>query len=181
MHPGPSLGTPGGLEQPERLCGCGVCVLVRISIDKGRDVLTQRIYIDGWCEVRRLNYYRASANWRWWNKRHEWLGGKIRVEPRSMVYEPFFLLNSDHRGGDGQNMSTLFRRSSNISCFFCQELIDPLPRDPRSFRCPHCTCWNRYNAKGEIMSDEPAMHDEALNLRSFAKRGSSFVLCPLSL
>ena len=78
-------------------------------------------------------------------------------------------------------MSTLFRRHSNTSCFFCQEPIDRLPRDPRSFRCPHCTCWNRYDAKGEIMSDEPAMHDEALNSRSFAKRGSLLVLCPLIL
>ncbi len=34
-----------------------------------------------------------------------------------------------------------------------------------------CKCWNRYAANNEIISDEPAMHDENLNARSFAKRG----------
>ena len=67
-------------------------------------------------------------------------------------------------------MPALFRPSI-VSCFFCQQAISPLPRDPRSFRCPHCACLNRYDSKGEILSDEPAMHDEALNSRSFAKRG----------
>ena len=72
-------------------------------------------------------------------------------------------------------MPALFR-PSQVSCFFCQQNISPLPRDPRSFRCPHCTCLNRYDSKGEILSDEPAMHDETLNSRSFAKRGE----CELS-
>jgi hypothetical protein len=67
-------------------------------------------------------------------------------------------------------MSTLF--SNKLSCFFCQSLISPLPHDPRSFRCQTCGCYNRYDHNGEILSDEPAMHDEALNSRSFAKRAS---------
>ncbi|KAI0801152.1 hypothetical protein C8Q74DRAFT_470794 [Fomes fomentarius] len=69
-------------------------------------------------------------------------------------------------------MPTLFGQPSTVSCFFCQEIVSPPPRNPRSFRCPHCDCWNRYNAAGEIVSDEPAMHDENLNARSFAKRAS---------
>lgn len=73
-------------------------------------------------------------------------------------------------------MPALFR-PSQVSCFFCQQSISPLPRDPRSFRCPHCTCLNRYDSNGEIMSDEPAMHDEALNSRSFAKRGERTLFC----
>ncbi|KIJ68203.1 hypothetical protein HYDPIDRAFT_81318 [Hydnomerulius pinastri MD-312] len=64
------------------------------------------------------------------------------------------------------------RRTSNLTCFFCQSAVSPAPVDARSFRCPQCNCWNRYDANGEIMSDEPAMHDEKLNARSFAKRAS---------
>lgn len=62
------------------------------------------------------------------------------------------------------------------TCFFCQSHINPPPRDPRNFRCPHCQCWNRYDARGEISSDEPAMHEGALNAKSFAKRGKPFIL-----
>ncbi|KAI6162079.1 Ima1 N-terminal domain-containing protein [Pisolithus thermaeus] len=51
-----------------------------------------------------------------------------------------------------------------VSCFFCQSRVTP--NDLRSFRCPQCNCWNRYDANGEIMSDEPAMHDETLNATS---------------
>ncbi|KAH7929338.1 hypothetical protein BV22DRAFT_1081109, partial [Leucogyrophana mollusca] len=69
-------------------------------------------------------------------------------------------------------MAPFFRRSSNLTCFFCQCGINPLPTNPRSFRCPHCSCWNRFDANGEIISDEPAMHDEAMNAKSFAKRAS---------
>ena len=65
------------------------------------------------------------------------------------------------------------RRTSNLTCFFCLSAVSPAPVDSRSYRCPHCACWNRYDANGEIVSDEPAMHDENLNARSFAKRGSS--------
>ncbi|KAG2154677.1 Ima1 N-terminal domain-containing protein [Suillus clintonianus] len=69
-------------------------------------------------------------------------------------------------------MPPLFRHTSSNICFFCRSTIKPAPPDPRSFRCPHCDCWNRYDANGEIMSDEPAMHDESLNSKSFAKRAS---------
>ncbi|KAI9065838.1 hypothetical protein FKP32DRAFT_1646859 [Trametes sanguinea] len=69
-------------------------------------------------------------------------------------------------------MPAIFRQPSSVSCFFCQSAVTPLPRNPRSFRCPHCDCWNRYDEHGEIISDEPAMHDENLNARSFAKRAS---------
>ncbi|KAG6381036.1 hypothetical protein JVT61DRAFT_5432 [Boletus reticuloceps] len=46
--------------------------------------------------------------------------------------------------------TSFLRRSSNLACFFCL-----------------------FDANGEIMSDEPAMHDENLNASSFAKRGLS--------
>ncbi|KAF9455088.1 hypothetical protein P691DRAFT_792180 [Macrolepiota fuliginosa MF-IS2] len=69
-------------------------------------------------------------------------------------------------------MPPLFRRHSNIICFFCQTPASPLPKNPRNFRCTTCSCWNRYDANGEILSDEPAMHDETLNKQSFARRAS---------
>ena len=67
-------------------------------------------------------------------------------------------------------MPALFRRQSNIQCFFCQTSVT-FPPNIRNFKCPSCSCWNRYDDKGEIVSDEPAMHEEHLNSRSFAKRG----------
>ena len=57
------------------------------------------------------------------------------------------------------------------TCFFCQSHINPSPRDPRNFKCPHCQCWNRYDTRGEIISDEPAMHEPGMNTKSFARRG----------
>lgn len=57
------------------------------------------------------------------------------------------------------------------TCFFCQSHINPQPRDRRNFKCPHCQCWNRYDTRGEIISDEPAMHEPGMNAKSFAKRG----------
>ncbi|KAI0094799.1 Ima1 N-terminal domain-containing protein [Irpex rosettiformis] len=67
-------------------------------------------------------------------------------------------------------MSKLLRRPTrSASCFYCQTLQQP--RDPRSFRCSECSCWNRYDWNGEIVSDDPAMYDESLNTRSFARRG----------
>ncbi|KAM6498440.1 Ima1 N-terminal domain containing protein, partial [Amanita muscaria] len=68
-------------------------------------------------------------------------------------------------------MSTLFQRHSNLRCFFCHS-TGLLNQDPRNFKCQACGCWNRYDRNGEIISDEPAMHDEALNSISFAKRAS---------
>lgn len=67
-------------------------------------------------------------------------------------------------------MPAFIRRTGIVSCFFCQS--HATPNDPRSFRCPQCNCWNRYDSNGEIMSDEPAMHDETLNATSFARRAS---------
>ncbi|KZT30712.1 hypothetical protein NEOLEDRAFT_1054362 [Neolentinus lepideus HHB14362 ss-1] len=69
-------------------------------------------------------------------------------------------------------MAPLLRRPTSATCFFCNTAVTPLPQNPRNFRCPRCQCWNRYDVSGEIMSDEPAMHDEALNVRSFSKRAS---------
>lgn len=68
-------------------------------------------------------------------------------------------------------MPALFRRHSNIQCFFCQSPV-PFPVNIRSFKCPACSCWNRFDQNGEIISDEPAMHEEHLNSTSFAKRAS---------
>ncbi|KAI0048324.1 hypothetical protein FA95DRAFT_1491034 [Auriscalpium vulgare] len=70
-------------------------------------------------------------------------------------------------------MASLLRRTSaRLTCFFCQSAISPPPPSPRSFLCPHCKCWNRYDHNGDIMSDDPAMHDEAMNSSSFARRAS---------
>ncbi|KAJ7092564.1 Ima1 N-terminal domain-containing protein [Mycena epipterygia] len=63
----------------------------------------------------------------------------------------------------------MLRRRSNVSCFFCNSAIS-LPKDPTNFRCPYCNCLNRW-VDGNIVSDEPAMHDENLNSRAFSKRG----------
>lgn len=89
-------------------------------------------------------------------------------------------------------MPNLFRRTQAITCYYCQSAVLPSspvfpsfgtnarrggltfsgqPFDPNFFRCPHCGCWNRYNSRGEILSDEPAMHDEKMNTESFSKRG----------
>ncbi|KAJ6604493.1 Ima1 N-terminal domain-containing protein [Mycena vulgaris] len=64
----------------------------------------------------------------------------------------------------------MLRRRSNVSCFFCNSAIS-LPRDPTNFRCPYCNCLNRW-VDGNIVSDEPAMHDENLNSAAFSKRGA---------
>lgn len=57
------------------------------------------------------------------------------------------------------------------TCFFCLTTLSSRPRNVKSFKCPHCSCWNRYDEAGQIVSDEPAMRDESLNTVSFAKRG----------
>ncbi|KAJ6621578.1 Ima1 N-terminal domain-containing protein [Mycena sp. CBHHK59/15] len=64
----------------------------------------------------------------------------------------------------------MLRRRSNVSCFFCNSTVSA-PKDPANFRCPHCNCLNRW-VDGNIISEEPAMHDENLNSRSFSKRGT---------
>ncbi|KAF9270052.1 hypothetical protein L218DRAFT_952251 [Marasmius fiardii PR-910] len=65
----------------------------------------------------------------------------------------------------------MFRNNSRVQCYFCHSLAES-PRNPRNFRCSTCGCWNRYDSNGEILSDEPAMYDEALNSKSFSKRAS---------
>ncbi|KAF8832204.1 hypothetical protein HHX47_DHR1001936 [Lentinula edodes] len=65
----------------------------------------------------------------------------------------------------------MFRRPPQAQCYFCNTFL-PHPKDPRNFRCNSCGCWNRYDAKGEILSDEPQMHEESLNVKSFSKRAS---------
>ena len=75
-------------------------------------------------------------------------------------------------------MGTFLRRSTPTVCFFCQTTISPPPPQPLSFHCPHCSCWNHYDANGDILSDDPAMHDETLNHRSFARRGASSLPSP---
>ncbi|KAF8499278.1 Ima1 N-terminal domain-containing protein [Russula emetica] len=69
-------------------------------------------------------------------------------------------------------MGTFLRRTTPTVCFFCQTTILPPPPQPLSFHCPYCSCWNHYDANGDILSDDPAMHDETLNRRSFARRAS---------
>lgn len=67
----------------------------------------------------------------------------------------------------------MFRRTrAPTECFFCQSPV-PKRANPRAFKCPSCLCWNRYDANGEIISDEPAMHNAALNAKSFARRASA--------
>ncbi|KAJ7099620.1 Ima1 N-terminal domain-containing protein [Mycena crocata] len=62
----------------------------------------------------------------------------------------------------------MLRRRSTNSCFFCNSAV--VPKDPTNFRCPYCNCLNRW-VDGNIVTDEPAMHDENLNSRAFSKRG----------
>ncbi len=71
------------------------------------------------------------------------------------------------------DMSPLLRRTSKVACFYCNS--PQLPRSPQSFQCSEGACWNRYDTHGEIISDDPAMHDENLNAPSFAKRGSPII------
>ncbi|KAI9445334.1 Ima1 N-terminal domain-containing protein [Lactarius indigo] len=69
-------------------------------------------------------------------------------------------------------MTALILRQPRTLCFFCQSRVLPPPPQPLSFLCPRCGCWNRYDANGDILSDDPAMYDEALNRKSFARRAS---------
>src|ERR1700722_3617861 len=93
--------------------------------------------------------------------------------------EPLILYQSERSQPTSQThinnalfpMPNLFRRHTTVSCFFCQSIIHPQPKNLSSFRCPHCRCSNRYDSNGEIHSEEPAMFDEALNPKSFAKHG----------
>ncbi|KZV93772.1 hypothetical protein EXIGLDRAFT_767754 [Exidia glandulosa HHB12029] len=64
------------------------------------------------------------------------------------------------------------RKPAAASCFYCLSVQNPAPRDPTAFKCTECATWNRFSRSGEILSDEPAMHDASLNTVNFARRGS---------
>ncbi|KAL5639245.1 hypothetical protein ACGC1H_006675 [Rhizoctonia solani] len=55
-------------------------------------------------------------------------------------------------------------------CHFCNTSISD--SHTRDFKCPNCGSWNMFDKNGRLVSDHPAMHDEALNADSFAKRAS---------
>jgi hypothetical protein len=72
---------------------------------------------------------------------------------------------------------SFLRRSRAVECYFCRAPAANVASSSSTiagvaFRCAECGASNRYDARGEIMSDEPAMHDERLNARSFARRGA---------
>jgi hypothetical protein len=86
-----------------------------------------------------------------------------------------------------ENISGMFKREGSLSlfrkpveCYFCgtpcpsARLSSPSSASGKagcSFRCSECQSYNRYDHKGRIISDDPAMHDESMNTRSFARRG----------
>ncbi|KAL1762324.1 Ima1 N-terminal domain-containing protein [Schizophyllum commune] len=66
----------------------------------------------------------------------------------------------------------MFRAQKPRTCHFCGQPQETTQRHTKDFRCRNCTCWNRFDAHGEILSSEPAMHEESMNARSFSKRAS---------
>ncbi|TRM60179.1 Ima1 N-terminal domain-containing protein [Schizophyllum amplum] len=66
----------------------------------------------------------------------------------------------------------MFRAQKQRTCHFCGEPQESNNRNTRDFRCRNCQCWNRFDVNGEILSSEPAMHEESLNSRAFSKRAS---------
>lgn len=73
-----------------------------------------------------------------------------------------------------RSMRNLFRRTPAArlaSCFYCSNVLEPQPPDPRNFVCPACTCRNRYDAQGRVIGDEAAMYQEELNHGAYALRG----------
>ena len=95
-------------------------------------------------------------------------------------FKPAFLNSYSSVSGYVLKMSMLFRRPSSVTCFFCLSLAGPTSNvhnfDPTFFRCPACGCLNRYDEKGRIINEEPAMYNERLNSVSFSKRGEHFVV-----
>ncbi|KAH7334377.1 Ima1 N-terminal domain-containing protein [Rhizoctonia solani] len=63
----------------------------------------------------------------------------------------------------------LRQKPSTKTCHFCNTSVSGLHGD---FKCPSCETWNMFDRNGRLVSDHPAMHDEALNAGSFAKRAS---------
>ncbi|CAE6414323.1 unnamed protein product [Rhizoctonia solani] len=64
----------------------------------------------------------------------------------------------------------LRRKPSTRTCHFCNTSISGAHTG--DFKCPSCETWNMFDRNGRLVSDHPAMHDEALNVGSFAKRAS---------
>ncbi|KEP50452.1 Ima1 amino-terminal domain protein [Rhizoctonia solani 123E] len=64
----------------------------------------------------------------------------------------------------------LRRNPSTKTCHFCNTSISD--SHSRDFKCSNCGSWNMFDKNGRLVSDHPAMHDEALNTDSFAKRAS---------
>jgi hypothetical protein len=142
---------------------------------EGADVVTKGLHVNGGCKVIWLQNNLSASRGRSWGKRHAlnaWMSRPTaaRCSMPIAVISLADLVLTNNLESQLTSMPDLFRRYSNIQCFFCHS-PSPLPKNPRSFRCSTCGCWNRYDDKGEILSDEPAMHDEYLNSRSFAKRG----------
>ena len=125
------------------------------------NVPSARVGVERRGEVGGLHDYPTPARrWSW----HEGHGEHDRHEYFGRVIHPHLVF------GIFQMLRQLSLPHIQTTCFFCQSHINPPPRDPRNFRCPHCQCWNRYDAHGEITSNEPAMH-ESMNVKSFT--GSS--------
>lgn len=92
-----------------------------------------------------------------------------RIQPQSTRSDPPNLFLSFTYSNF---MRRLLRpKPPQTACFYCLVPLDPPPADAKNFVCPHCSCRNRYDASGRILSDEPAMHQEDLNHASYAVRG----------
>lgn len=147
-------------------------IFLREFLDESLDVLSAWVDIERRGEVGGLHDYPAPARRGSWHKRHE-----ERDRPRGFQR----VIHLHLVFGISPMLRQLSLPLIQTTCFFCQSHINPPPRDPRNFKCPHCQCWNRYDARGEIISDEPAMHEAGLNAKSFARRGELLLLHRLQL
>ncbi|CAE6416806.1 unnamed protein product [Rhizoctonia solani] len=65
----------------------------------------------------------------------------------------------------------MLRRNPNTkTCHFCNTPVSGVQIG--NFKCPSCGSWNMFDKNGRLVSDHPAMHDEAFNTDSFARRAS---------
>jgi hypothetical protein len=133
---------------------------LREFLEEGLDVLSTRVDVERRGEVGGLYDYPTPARRRSRHEGHGTTRSTMRVSDASSA-----------RFGIPPMLRQLSLPLIQTTCFFCQSHINPPPRDPRNFKCPHCQCWNRYDPRGEIISDEPAMHEPGMNAKSFAKRG----------
>ncbi len=142
-QPMPSVREPGVFEESK---GAARRVSIAVGVDEGIQIAAERRYENVSSEIRGLQHGLSARRRR------------RRFYKHVFPYLAFAL------------MSALFRRHSSLRCFFCHSSI-LIAQDPRNFHCNACGCWNRYDKSGEILSDDPAMHDVSLNSLSFAKRG----------